>query len=128
VNKTDLINAAKESRRNAYAPYSKFLVGAALQTRSGRIYCGANIENVSLGLTLCAERVCIGAAITAGDTSFEVIAVVADSDVPVVPCGACRQVLAEFSPAVEIVSSTLTGEVAEFRLEELLPRPKQGIS
>ena len=127
MNKTDLINAAKESRQNAYAPYSKFLVGAALQTRSGRIYCGANIENVSLGLTLCAERVCVGAAITAGDTNFEMIAVVADSKVPVVPCGACRQVLAEFSPAVEIVSSTLTGEVAEFRLEELLPRPKQGI-
>jgi cytidine deaminase len=127
VNKLELINAAKESRRHAYAPYSKFFVGAALQTQSGRIYCGANIENVSLGLTLCAERVCIGAAITAGDTNFEMIAVVADSKVPVVPCGACRQVLAEFNPAIEIVSSTLTGEVAEFRLDELLPRPKQGI-
>ena len=124
MNKKELIDVAIKTRQNAYAPYSKFCVGAALQTRSGRIYCGANIENVSLGLTICAERVCVGAAIAAGDTNFEMIAVVADSGVPVVPCGACRQVLAEFSPTVEIVSSTLTGEVAEFRLDELLPRPK----
>ena len=127
MNKSELIDAAIKSRQNAYVPYSKFRVGAALQTSSGRIYCGANVENISFGLTICAERVCVGAAIAAGDTSFEMIAVAADSEVPVVPCGACRQVLAEFSPALEIVSSTLKGQVAEFRLDELLPRPKQGI-
>jgi cytidine deaminase len=127
VNKNELINAALESRRNAYAPYSKFCVGAALLTRSGRVFSGANVENVSLGLTICAERVCVGAAIAAGETDFEMIAVAADSEVPIVPCGACRQVLAEFSPGLEILSSTLKGEMATFRLNELLPKPKQGI-
>jgi cytidine deaminase len=127
VNKNELINAALTSRRNAYAPYSKFCVGAALLTRSGRVFSGANVENVSLGLTICAERVCVGAAIAAGETDFEMIAVAADSAVPVVPCGACRQVLAEFSPSLEILSSTLNGETTSFRLDELLPKPKQGI-
>jgi cytidine deaminase len=127
VNKNELIDAALKSRRNAYAPYSKFCVGAALLTRSGRVFSGANVENVSLGLTICAERVCVGAAIAAGETDFEMIAVAADSAVPVVPCGACRQVLAEFSPSLEILSSTLNGETTSFRLEELLPKPKQGI-
>ena len=69
----------------------------------------------------------MGAAIAAGETDFEMIAVAADSEVPIVPCGACRQVLAEFSPALEILTSTLNGKVANFRLDELLPRPKQGI-
>ena len=127
MNKNELIEAALKSRQNAYAPYSKFCVGAALLTRSGRVFCGANVENVSLGLTICAERVCVGAAIAAGETDFEMIAVAADSEVPIVPCGACRQVLAEFSPALEILTSTLNGKVANFRLDELLPRPKQGI-
>ena len=127
MNKKELIEAALKSRQNAYAPYSKFCVGAALLTRSGRVFCGANVENVSLGLTICAERVCVGAAIAAGETDFEMIAVAADSEVPIVPCGACRQVLAEFSPALEILTSTLNGKVANFRLDELLPRPKQGI-
>jgi len=127
MNRNELINAALKSRQNAYAPYSKFCVGAALLTRSGRVFCGANVENVSLGLTICAERVCVGAAIAAGETDFEMIAVAADSEVPIVPCGACRQVLAEFSPALEILSSTLKGEMADFRLDELLPRSKQGI-
>ena len=116
-----------KARQNAYAPYSKFCVGAALLTRSGRVFCGANVENVSLGLTICAERFCVGAAIAAGETVFEMIAIAADSEVPVVPCGACRQVLAEFSPALEILTSTLSGEMANFRLDELLPKPKQGI-
>ena len=127
MNKTELVDAALKSRQNAYAPYSKFCVGAALLTRSGRVFCGGNVENVSLGLTICAEQVCVGAAIAAGESDFEMIAVAADSEIPIVPCGACRQVLAEFSPALEILSSTLDGEMAHFRLDELLPRPKQGI-
>ena len=127
MNKTELVDAALKSRQNAYAPYSKFCVGAALLTRSGRVFCGGNVENVSLGLTICAEQVCVGAAIAAGESDFEMIAVAADSEIPIVPCGACRQVLAEFSPALEILSSTLDGEMANFRLDELLPRPKQGI-
>ena len=127
MNRKELIDAALKSRANAYAPYSKFCVGAALLTQSGRVFCGANVENVSLGLTICAERVCVGAAIAAGETDFKMIAVAADSEIPVVPCGACRQVLAEFCPTLEILSSTLNGETANFRLDELLPRPKQGI-
>ncbi|MEY2479084.1 MAG: cytidine deaminase [Verrucomicrobiota bacterium] len=122
-----LIRIASDVREKAYAPYSKFQVGAALRTPSGQIYAGANIENISLGLTICAERVCVGSAVAAGEKDFEMIAIVADSEIPVVPCGACRQVLAEFSPSLKIVSTTLSGVAAEFRLDELLPKPKQGI-
>ena len=123
----ELVRTALAARKNAYAPYSKFCVGAALRTQSGRVYSGVNIENVSLGLTICAERVCVGAAVAAGETNFEAIAVVADSKVPVVPCGACRQVLAEFNPTLKVVSATIAGEATEFQLEDLLPKPKQGI-
>jgi cytidine deaminase len=123
----NLTAIAVKARQNAYAPYSKFAVGATILTRSGRYYSGVNVENVSFGLTMCAERVCIGAAVAAGETDFELIAIVADSEIPVVPCGACRQVLAEFNPTLKIVSTTLAGVTAEFRLETLLPKPKQGI-
>lgn len=123
----ELIKAALQARSYAYAPYSKFSVGCALLTKSGRIFTGFNVENISLGLTICAERAAVAAAITEGEKDFVAIAVVTDSDAPALPCGACRQVLAEFNPAVKIVASTISGGTQEFSLSDLLPRPKQGI-
>lgn len=123
----NLLKAAAGARERAYAPYSRFQVGAALLARDGRVFIGCNVENVSFGLTMCAERVAVGAAIAAGVSEFEAVALVSDSRQPVVPCGACRQVLAEFRPDLWIVSSTVSGTRAEFRLDELLPSSRQGI-
>jgi cytidine deaminase len=125
--KSKLRKIALQARERAYAPYSRFLVGAALLSKSGAIFSGCNVENISLGLTMCAERVCIGKAIEEGDRLFESLAIVADSDLPIVPCGACRQVLAEFSPSLNITSWTLSGKSRDFQLEQLLPLPTQGI-
>jgi cytidine deaminase len=125
--KNDLREAATQARLLAYAPYSQFLVGAALRLESGTVVSGCNVENVSYGLTMCAERVCVGKAIAQGEKTFQALAIVADTDTPIVPCGACRQVLAEFAPALAITSWTLTGEREEFSLADLLPLPKQGI-
>jgi cytidine deaminase len=122
-----LIDEARRTRENAYAEYSKFKVGAALIDSRGRTFVGCNVENVSFGLTICAERVALGSAIAAGSTEFQVIAIVSDSAEPVVPCGACRQVLAEFAPSLRVISSNLTGQTTEFSLSALLPSPRQGI-
>lgn len=125
--KNDLRQIAIEALQRAYAPYSKFFVGAALRLKSGAVVSGCNVENVSLGLTMCAERVCVGEAVGQGEREFESLTIVADTAMPIVPCGACRQVLAEFSPALQITSWTLAGEKQEFSLADLLPLPKQGI-
>ena len=122
-----LIDAAREARTKAYSPYSRFAVGAALQTTSGEIHTGCNIENLSFGLTLCAERSAIASAVSSGNRDFSAIAIVADSKQPAVPCGACRQVLSEFNPNLKIVCATLGDEVEEFDLATILPRPDQGI-
>jgi cytidine deaminase len=127
TNYTDLIKAASAARQMAYAPYSGFHVGAALATRTGKIFTGCNIENVSLGLTICAERSAIATAIAEGNKDFVAIAVVTSGKKPAIPCGACRQVLAEFVPNIRVVSATVGGEVQEFGLAELLPFPSQGI-
>jgi len=127
MNMEDLISAARTVREQAYAPYSKFQVGAALLTASGRIFCGCNVENLSFGLTVCAERAAVFTAIAAGETKFEAIAVVADSIQPVTPCGACRQVLVEFSTDLKIVSANLQDQRYESTIAELLPRAKEGI-
>lgn len=127
MNIDELVSAAREVREKAYAPYSKFQVGAALRTTSGRVFCGCNVENLSFGLTVCAERAAVFAAVAAGETSFEAIAVVADSIQPVTPCGACRQVLAEFSSDLKICSENLQGQRFESTIAELLPRAKEGI-
>ncbi len=120
-----LIDAAWQAREAAYAPYSNFQVGAALMAEDGRIFLGCNVENISYGLTNCAERVAIGAAVAAGVRKFVAVAVVADTGVPVSPCGACRQVLAEFGvPSVILANRT---ERLSFTLEELLPRASAGI-
>jgi cytidine deaminase len=123
----ELIKIAAEARQRAYAPYSNFTVGAALRTKSGRIFRGCNVENISFRLTTCAEQAAVSAAVAEGEKEFVEIAVVADSKEPIAPCGACRQVLAEFSPNMKIVMSTLDGRNQTFALSELLPRSTQGI-
>lgn len=121
----ELIAAAWKVREMAYAPYSNFHVGAALLAGDGRIFPGCNVENISYGLTNCAERVAMGAAIAAGARSFEKVVVVADTAQPISPCGACRQVLAEFGVKTVILANRT--ERAEFSLEDLLPRARTGI-
>ena len=125
--KNDLRDVALEARLRAYAPYSSFLVGAALRLASGEVVSGCNVENLSFGLTMCAERVCVGKAIAQGEKSFQALAIVADTETPIVPCGACRQVLAEFAPTLVITSWTVAGQSQEFSLADLLPLPNQGI-
>lgn len=125
--KSDLREVATVARLRAYAPYSSFSVGAALRLKSGAIVSGCNVENISFGLTMCAERVCVGRAIEEGERGFEALAIVADTENPIVPCGACRQVLAEFAPDLKITSWTLGGKTQEFSLADLLPLPNQGI-
>jgi cytidine deaminase len=125
--KSELREVAAQARLRAYAPYSGFRVGAALRLKSGSVVSGCNVENVSFGLTMCAERVCVGKAIDQGEKNFEALAIVADTETPIVPCGACRQVLAEFAPQIVITSWTLCGKSQEFSLADLLPLPNQGI-
>ena len=127
MTQAELLEVAREVRNHAYAPYSHFAVGAALLTSDGRVFAGTNVENISYSLTICAERVATGAAVSAGAHDFELLALVSDSAQPVVPCGACRQVLAEFAPELRIVSSNTSGATAEVRLDHLLPTAKQGI-
>lgn len=122
-----LIASAREARLRAYAPYSHFQVGAALLTRSGRVFQGCNVENLSYGLTICAERAAVCAAVAAGEREFVAAVVVADSQEPVTPCGACRQVLAEFCEDLEVCSVNLEGVEYRTTLAALLPRSKAGI-
>jgi cytidine deaminase len=124
---SNLVQAASGARRQAYAPYSNFAVGAAVQCKSGTVFVGSNIENISYGLTICAERIAIGSAVAAGERKFVAIAVVADTTEPIMPCGACRQFLAEFAPDLIIVSATVRGEQKVENLSHLLPDPKRGI-
>ncbi len=116
-----LIDAALEGRKRAYAPFSKFLVGAALETADGRIITGCNCESASYGLTVCAERVATFKAISEGITTAARVAVVADTAEPTPPCGACRQWLWEFGGDMEVILANLDGEKGRYRLKELLP-------
>jgi cytidine deaminase len=118
-----LISAALRARRHAIAPYSKFKVGAALLTRSGEIVGGANVENASYGLTCCAERVALFKALTEGKRNFVAVAVVARCPGGALPCGACRQLLAEFAPRARVLvaDSRTPRVIREFSVRELLP-------
>jgi cytidine deaminase len=118
-----LVEAAFAARRNAHAPYSQFLVGAALESSDGRIFGGCNIENATYGLTVCAERVAVWKAMSEGVRAFRRIAVTADTETLTPPCGACRQLLWEFCGDIEIVLSNLKGCTETLRLKDLLPRP-----
>ncbi len=122
-----LIKNAADVRLRAHAQYSRFQVGAAIECADGSIFCGCNVENLSFGLTMCAERVAVGAAVAAGHRDFLRIAIVADTDEVISPCGACRQVLAEFAPALPVFSANLHGDVRQFSLSDLLPRAATGI-
>ncbi|NBJ71476.1 MULTISPECIES: cytidine deaminase [Clostridia] len=120
--KQALIQAAKTIREKAYVPYSNFQVGAALQTVSGTIYTGCNIENAAYPVTCCAERVAIFQAIAKGEREFTEMAVVADTNRPVPPCGSCRQVMSEFfSSDMPIYLTNLKHDVKTITMEELLP-------
>ncbi|MGB9780358.1 cytidine deaminase [Caldanaerobacter sp.] len=117
-----LIEIAKEARENAYAPYSNFKVGACVITEDGNIYKGCNIENASFGLTVCAERVAMFNAYSAGERKLKAIAVVADTDGPVSPCGACRQVMMELGGEdMVVILSNMKGDHAIMTVKDLLP-------
>ncbi|HVR41939.1 MAG TPA: cytidine deaminase [Thermoanaerobaculia bacterium] len=118
-----LIEEARRARERAIAPYSKFRVGAALTTRAGRVIQGCNIENASYGLTVCAERVALLAALSQGEREFDAIAVVSQSPEPATPCGPCRQLLWEYCGDLEVVLASLSGKIETHSLAELLPRP-----
>jgi cytidine deaminase len=116
----ELVRRAREVMHNAYAPYSNFHVGAAIEAEDGTIHVGCNVENASYGLTICAERMAVGAAVAAGKRSLKRVAVVTAVEPPATPCGACRQLLAEFGLHLEIIAA---GPLSERRwtLRELLP-------
>lgn len=117
----DLIKAATEARLRAYAPYSKFKVGAALLTKDGQIFTGCNVENSSYGLSICAERAAVVKAVSEGCTGFTDLVLVADCEGICTPCGACRQVLFEFNPDMNIIMLNLRGGKLEAIARELLP-------
>jgi cytidine deaminase len=115
-----LLAFAREVQENAYAPYSGFRVGAAVFA-DGDIFQGVNVENAAFGSTICAERAAIAAAVSAGCRDVTAIAIVGDSETPTVPCGCCRQVLAEFNPELRVIMGGQSDEVRVMALDELLP-------
>ena len=117
----ELLSAAIYARQKAYVPYSGFKVGAALRGSAGEIFSGCNVENASYGLTLCAERNTVCTAVAAGVQTFTQMVIVADSETPCPPCGACRQFLFEFAPNLELWVANLSGETKFYRLCDLLP-------
>jgi|SRR5579884_578615 len=118
-----LLKAALEARQNAVAPYSRFLVGAALEDESGAFHRGCNVENATYGLTICAERVAVFRALADGARRFRRIAVAADTDNLTPPCGACRQILWEFCGDIEVILLNPRGRTESMRMKDLFPRP-----
>jgi cytidine deaminase len=118
-----LLSAALAARAHAFAPFSKFQVGAAVEDAAGRIHTGCNVENATYGLTICAERVAIFKAISEGVRQFRRIAIAADTDVLTPPCGACRQILWELCGDIEIVLLNPRGKTETYRLKDLFPKP-----
>jgi cytidine deaminase len=118
-----LLDAALAAREHAFAPFSKFKVGAAVEDEGGRVHTGCNVENATYGLTVCAERVAVFKAISEGARQFRRVAVAADTDTLTPPCGACRQILWEFCGDVEILLVNPRGKIETYRLKELFPKP-----
>ena len=118
-----LVEAAFAAWRNAHAPYSHFMVGAAIESDDGRVFGGCNIENATYGLTICAERVAVFKAVSEGARKFRRVAVAADTDNLTPPCGACRQILWEFCGDVELTLANPRGKTETLRLKDLFPRP-----
>ena len=118
-----LLSAARRARRHAQAAYSGFKVGAALETATGVIVTGCNVENATYGLTVCAERVAMFKALSEGHRKFHRVAVVADTEAPTPPCGACRQILWEFGGDLEVILANLRRETGRDQLKDLLPLP-----
>ena len=112
---------ARDARDAAHAPYSGFRVGACLESEDGRVFTGCNVENASLPVTICAERVALGTAIAAGANRFRRIFLVTDAEDPIAPCGMCRQALAEFAPQLTVTSEGRNGTMNTWSLRELLP-------
>ena len=123
---SELVAAARRARRHAQAAYSGFKVGAALETADGTIVTGCNIENATYGLTVCAERVAMFKALSDGHRNFRRVAVVADTQAPTPPCGACRQILWEFGGDLEVILANLRRETGRHQLKDLLPLPFDG--
>ena len=123
VSDDPLVTAARQARARAIAPYSRFKVGAALETADGTIVTGCNIENATYGLTVCAERVAMWKALSEGHRAFRRIAVVADTRDPTPPCGPCRQILWEFGGDLEVILANLRRVTGRHRLADLFPRP-----
>jgi cytidine deaminase len=119
VDDKELVRAALKAREKAYAPYSGYRVGAALLTKSGRVFDGANVENAVYGLTVCAERVAALKAVTEGDREFQVIAVATENGGT--PCGSCRQVLSEFGPDMRVIVADVKGNIREYGMRDLIP-------
>jgi cytidine deaminase len=117
-----LIETAKAARLKSVAPFSKFLVGAAVKTKAGKVYTGCNIESASYGLTVCGERVAIWKALSEGEREFTELAIVADTESLTPPCGTCRQIIHEFCGDATIVLGNLQGETETCTIDELLPR------
>lgn len=121
INYEELIKKSFEVQKNAYAPYSKFLVGASLLTRSGKIYLGCNIENASYPAGICAERVAMSKAISEGEKDFVAICITCAKKLPAYPCGVCRQFMSEFSKDMKVIIAKSTTDFKVFTLDELLP-------
>jgi cytidine deaminase len=118
----NLVEAAREVRERAYAPFSNFKVGAAVKTKSGKVYIGCNIESASYGLTVCAERVAIWKAVSEGEREFTNVAVVADTEELTPPCGVCRQIIWEFCGDIPVTFANLKGKTETVQMKEILPR------
>ena len=125
MDRDELVAKARAVMRQAYAPYSGFRVGAALLAEDGTVYTGCNVENASYGLTVCAERVAVANAVAHGVRQYRSLAIVTEGSEAVAPCGACRQVLVEFAPRLQVFSES-DAERREWVLAELLPAPFRG--
>lgn len=122
ITKEELIKAARDVRARAYAPFSNFKVGAAVETDTGEIFTGCNVESASYGLTVCAERVAIWKAVSEGQKSFRQVAVVAETEELTPPCGVCRQIIWEFCGDIPVTFANLQGKTETVQMRDLLPR------